>query len=189
MLKDKDIRERLIYILQNENKNHKPFKIIEELSVCNGDARVDVAVANGRLCGYEIKSDKDTLDRLQNQIECYNTTFDTMTIIVGERYIELIKEYIPEWWGIRVAYLNKFNNVTIKKIRKTKKNPHLDSSFILQLLWKDELIEFLAQNGIKKISSKNKSTLRDIALEKIPLNVIKYFTREKLKTRVDWRDD
>ena len=72
MLKDYDIRQALIKQIKKENQRHtdSSFRIIEELSVCDGDARVDIAVANGRLCGYGIKSDFDTFDRLPNQIYC-----------------------------------------------------------------------------------------------------------------------
>ena len=61
MLKDNDIRVTLIDELNRINAQHD-YRIIEELAVCDGEARVDVAVANGRLCGYEIKSDADTLE-------------------------------------------------------------------------------------------------------------------------------
>lgn len=54
MLKDNDIRVTLIDELNRINAQHD-YRIIEELAVCDGEARVDVAVANGRLCGYEIK--------------------------------------------------------------------------------------------------------------------------------------
>ena len=60
LLKDNDIRVTLIDELNRINAQHD-YRIIEELAVCDGEARVDVAVANGRLCGCEIKSDADTL--------------------------------------------------------------------------------------------------------------------------------
>ena len=57
MLKDNDMRAVLINELNRANTCD--YRVIEELAVCDGDARVDVAVANDRLCGYEIKSDAD----------------------------------------------------------------------------------------------------------------------------------
>lgn len=60
MLKDNDMRAVLINELNRTNTCD--YRVIEELAVCDGDARVDVAVANDRLCGYEIKSDADTVN-------------------------------------------------------------------------------------------------------------------------------
>lgn len=65
------------------------------MAVCDGVSRIDIAVANGNLCGYEIKSDADTSDRLSSQSESYCKTFDKMFIVAGEKYRDAIYEYIP----------------------------------------------------------------------------------------------
>lgn len=191
MLKDYDIRQALIKQIKKENQRHtdSSFRIIEELSVCDGDARVDIAVANGRLCGYEIKSDVDTFDRLPNQIYCYNTTFDKMTIVIGNKFVDKVTDYVPEWWGIKVAYMNKFGDVTIKNIRNGKINQNIDAYRLTQLLWKSEMICLLKNNNVKRISNKSRYVLREMAAETIPLKEIKNFTRETIKNRVNWRED
>lgn len=188
MLKDKDIRNVLIDKLKKENIGHN-YRIINELGVCDGMARVDIAVTNGRLYGYEIKSDKDTLERLPGQIEAYNKTFDKIIIVVGEKYKEKIINVVPDYWGIEVATQNKNNNITLKKLRSAKINKNVDSKSLLELLWKDELILLLKNKGVKGLSNKNRRKLRDIAINSIPLNEIKNYTRETLKFRKDWRVD
>lgn len=100
MLKDNDMRAVLINELNRANTCD--YRVIEELAVCDGDARVDVAVANDRLCGYEIKSDADTLKRLALQQKCYDKTFDAISIVVGEKFKDDIEEYIPDYWGVYV---------------------------------------------------------------------------------------
>jgi hypothetical protein len=50
--------------------------------------------------GYEIKSDRDTLARLPNQIAAYELCFDTMTMVVGKRHLAKCRATLPEWWGI-----------------------------------------------------------------------------------------
>lgn len=62
-LYDYDIRVSLKETLANEHKGTDTI-IVDELPICWGDARIDLAVINGRINGYEIKSDRDTLDRL-----------------------------------------------------------------------------------------------------------------------------
>ena len=120
-LKDNDIRIPLIKMLIAQNEGHD-YRIIPEMAVCDGLSRVDIAVANGKLCGYEIKSDADTLERLDSQQKYYNQTFDKVYIVVGKKYENIISDYIPDWWGIYIAYYNKQCNVYFKekKTRQTK---------------------------------------------------------------------
>lgn len=188
MLKDIDIRVALTKKLLKENEGHH-FRLINELAVCDGDARVDIAVANGRLCGYEIKSDKDTLERLPNQMNAYNRTFDKVVIVVGEKYQEKVLEEIPDWWGIQVAYRNRCNNISFKIIRSAKINNAVDARAVLELLWRDEIFKLLKNKGVKGISNKHRRKLRDIATDTIPLKELKEYTRETLKVREGWRAD
>lgn len=188
MLKDIDIRNALIKKLNKDNDGHS-FRLITELAVCDGDARVDIAVANGKLYGYEIKSDKDTLVRLPRQKEAYCKTFDKIIIIIGEKFEERILNEIPEWWGVQVAYKNKFDNVSFRTIRSPKLNKQIESKAILELLWREEILTLLKQKGLKGLSSKNRRKLRDIASETIPLKELQDYTRETLKFREGWRSD
>ncbi|QOS97686.1 hypothetical protein JNUCC42_14055 [Brevibacterium sp. JNUCC-42] len=55
-LRDKDVREALLEKLSVIHQNEEDTRIINELAVCGGLSRVDVAVVNGVLHGYEIKS-------------------------------------------------------------------------------------------------------------------------------------
>lgn len=191
MLRDYDIRQALVEKIEKENQKHdcSSYRIIEELSICDGDARVDIAVANGKLCGYEIKSDVDTFERLPRQIQYYGTTFDKMTIVVGKKFTDKVADVVPDWWGIKVAYTNKFGNISIKNIRNPKINKSIDAYRLTQLLWKDEMIDILKKNNIKGISNKSRYKLREIAAETISLNEIKDYVRETIKTRSNWRVD
>lgn len=188
MLKDKDIRLALVEEIIKVNEG-KDYRIVEELAVCDGDARVDIALINGKLCGYEIKSDKDTLERLPNQIISYNKTFDKVTIVVGRKYEERIEKEIPLWWGIKVAYKNNDEIVCIEEIRKSRNNKTVDPKSVVELLWKQEISDLLKIRGIKGISNKNRRKLRDIAIDTISPNEIIKYTRESLKIRQGWRAD
>lgn len=50
--------------------------IMEELRVDRGSAHVDMAVVNGVADGFEIKSDRDNLDRLERQVSFYRDVAD-----------------------------------------------------------------------------------------------------------------
>ena len=90
----------------NNRKSGKTSRIVQELGVWHGVARIDIALIDSHLHGFEIKSDRDTLDRLlNNQMEVYNAVFDRVTLVVGGHlFIEAFK-LIPEWWGLEVARL------------------------------------------------------------------------------------
>jgi hypothetical protein len=188
MLTDYDIRKRLIEILHRDNQN-KHYRIIEELVICDGVVRADVVLANGHLHGYEIKSDCDTLDRLPMQIESYEKTFDKCTIVVGKKYLDKITEYVPESWGIELAYSNRLGDVSIKKIRSSKPNKNIEATNLLDLLWSNEIKSYLKENKVRGYSKKNKMGLKDLTISFVPLKKIKDYTRETIKTRTGWRED
>jgi hypothetical protein len=186
---DPDIRKVMLnnFFTIEEFMSDSSTKLINEMDVCLGVARVDIAIINGKLHGYEIKSKQDTLERLPFQIESYNKVFDTMTIVTCENHIEKVKELVPKWWGI--YYISdKSSNLSLKKIRKARDNKSTDILSLSQLLWKDELIELLNRNGfIKGTKSKTRSALCDLVADKLPITTVKFFVRETLKSRESWR--
>lgn len=188
MLTDFDIRKKLLEKIHKDNSNNN-YRIIEEFVICDGLARADVALANGILHGFEIKSDCDTLERLSNQINCYDKTFDKNTIVVGIKFEDVIQYHVPKHWGIEVAYINRFGNVSIKRQRAAKINKHISLNNLLDLLWNPEIKAFLKENKIRGYSNKDRAGLKELAIKAIPFKELKNYTRETLKTRVGWRDD
>lgn len=162
-------------------------KVLDEMDICMGISRVDIAIINGKLHGYEIKSEQDTLMRLPSQIESYNKVFDTMTIVTSQSHIEKVKELVPSWWGISYVYESN-GKLILKNKRKVKDNKNVDPFSIAQLLWKNELIELLESKDIKKgLKSKTRSALCEIVADNVNPDFIKVFVRSKLKARTNWR--
>lgn len=188
VLADYAIRQKLLEKLHKENIG-KSYRVIEELNICEGEARADIALANGVMHGFEIKSDLDTLERLPNQTECYDLTFDKVTIVVGNKFADKISEIVPEYWGIEVAYRNRYGNVSLKRIRSSKKNIKVNATKLLDLLWNNELKMLLKENKIKGYSTMKREQLKLTVIENIPVKIISDYTRETLKTRVGWRAD
>jgi hypothetical protein len=52
----------------------------------HGQVFVDVAVINGEIHGYELKSERDTLERLPRQVEVYSAVLGRATLVVGASY-------------------------------------------------------------------------------------------------------
>ena len=175
---DSDIRKILYSNFLQEKKfikNPEDTIIIDEFSGGYSTARIDISVLNGSFHGYEIKSERDTLERLPNQIEYYRKIFEYITIVTTEKYVEKI-------FGVFVVQKNR-NGLKLKKIKSPKKNKNIDYWELSKLLWKDELKEILRENKIKKVSSLTRLELTKKVAENIPNNSIKKFVLMKIKNR------
>ena len=135
------------YLEKYRENTGRPTKIIQELGICNGKKRVDIATINGTLHGYEIKSDLDTLYRLPDQIIEYNKVFDKMTLIVGEKHVIDALNMVPEWWGIKIAKINADGVIIFNTIRIDSRNPTQENYAIARLLWKQEALALLSALG------------------------------------------
>jgi hypothetical protein len=141
---DKTIRRALISEVEGLYRGANHTKIIEELGILNGEARIDIAVVNGLIHGYEIKSDVDTLNRLPGQMKYFNSVLDKITIVVGKKHLTDAIKIIPEWWGISIArIIDAEEGVTFVNIRDAEQNPNQDIFSLTSLLWKDEAINIL----------------------------------------------
>jgi hypothetical protein len=81
MLRDTNIRRPLKRHLADVHAKDADTRIVDELGLRQGAVRVDVAVINGALHGYEIKSDVDTLQRLSSQVETYSDVLDEAALV------------------------------------------------------------------------------------------------------------
>lgn len=187
---DKVIRCALKKDLENKHSADDKVRIIEELGVSHGDARVDIAVVNGVLHGYEIKSDLDTLQRLPEQMSIYNSVFTQMTIVVGKSHLYETINLVPDWWGITVAKIDTNESVTFHCIREAGKNLYQDSIAVARLLWKDEALQILEEIGQ---ASGLRSKPRNDIYEKLSLvfnkQVLEDKVRETIFVREAWRSD
>ena len=59
-MRDVDIR-RALRTRVRDSDDMKEALVVDELGLCQGRARIDLAVVNSSLHGYEIKSERDTL--------------------------------------------------------------------------------------------------------------------------------
>jgi|AntAceMinimDraft_9_1070365.scaffolds.fasta_scaffold08369_1 hypothetical protein len=187
---DITIRSALKKLLTNRHAQDEKVRIIEELGVQHGSARVDIAVVNGIMHGYEIKSDQDTLQRLPRQMDVFNSVFDKITLVVGKNHLYRAINIVPEWWGIMVAKSNNNGSVIFNLIRGEEFNKNQDSVSIAKLLWREEALRILEKN---KVANGFYSKPRDFIYKKLASvldqEALSEEVREKLFLRADWRPD
>ena len=101
LMNDAQIRAATKKALLVQHMGDAETVIFEELGVQHGLARIDLAVVNGELHGFELKSARDTLARLPEQAESYGRVFDRITLVVEERHVRGAVELVPDWWGVQ----------------------------------------------------------------------------------------
>ncbi len=186
-MKDFDIRQVVLSDLGRDYKNDPDTVIIEELGLCQGEARVDIAVVNGSIHGFEIKSDQDTLKRLPGQVEIYSRSLDFITLVVGNRHLDQALKVIPKWWGVIVAK-EKSGQMHLKMRRKGKSNPCLDPFAVVQLLWRDEAFQALKERDLHRgLANKPRITLWKKLVEHLPIEELVALVMSILKSRENWR--
>lgn len=65
-----------------------------------GSCKADVAILNGTSTVYEIKSDRDSLARLANQIANYRKVFAKIYVIAGEAHVQDVIDSTPDDVGV-----------------------------------------------------------------------------------------
>ncbi|UTX65670.1 hypothetical protein DG474_00240 [Streptococcus oralis] len=103
-----------------------------------GRAKPDFILINGKAVVYEIKTELDNFDRLENQINEYYKAFNHVAIVTYEKNIDMAKRKIAEInKPIGLYILQK--NVKIKTVMEPKEyNNDLDRDVIFSILRKRE---------------------------------------------------
>ena len=181
-LRDSDIRSILIKEIDVRFPDREHDLVIQEFG-CN-TARIDIAVINGALHGFEIKSDSDSLDRLPAQIKAYQGVFEYITLVCGRRLLDRARTAIPKWWGLQKAE-SKNGRVVLHPIRKPRMNPCQDSLALAGMLWKTEALACLRKHGHRKVVTAKHSAdevLLAVA-DHIPIAILTDEVRQAIKIR------
>jgi len=159
--------------------------VVEEMGLCQGSVRIDIAVIGRTLDGYEIKSEQDTLDRLAAQQEIYSRALDYVTVVTNEPHIEQILSRVPTWWGITEAKLRD-GRVCFHTIRDGSTNPTLDPLAMVQLLWRNETLDALRERGLDKgLMRKPRQALWDQLIDALSIEDLREVVCRQLKARAN----
>lgn len=185
-MRDQDVRNALRLLLDEQHGSDPDTTIVEEMGVWSGTVRIDVAVINGELTGFELKSERDTLNRLSDQAEVYGLVFDRIFLVTAEKHLRKAKAIIPKWWGALVVK-ETAGGYGIKQARKGRRNPAPDPLIIAKLLWKEEALELLAHHGFEKgLRSKPVTQIHRQLASQLTLDNLRDGVRSALKRRTEW---
>jgi hypothetical protein len=171
--------------LRREHRGDAETLIRQEMGLCAGGRRVDVAVINGELSGFEIKSDHDTLARLAGQAAAYGRVLDRVTLITTNRYLAPAIEMLPAWWQIIRAESKADPYLTL--VRQGARNSGQDAMAIAQLLWREEALTELRRRGLGRgMGNKRRWLIWERLAAEVPMDELKTVVRDQLRARQDW---
>lgn len=186
---DADIRSALHAKRLRRAKSHPDTLVIDELGLAHARSRIDVAVINGCIHGYEIKSAKDNLDRFATQIDIYRQTLQKLTLVAAPKHVAGIMSHAPEWCGVIAAERGPRGGINFQVLRNAAANPEIDPVMMSHLLWRDEVIELLGQAGYApKDLRRPRKQLYKMLCEAMTLREITASIRAFMAQRQTWRD-
>ena len=186
-LRDLDIRQALHARLELDHADEPDTIVVDEMGLCQGIARVDVAVVNGAINGFEIKSEADRLDRLAAQRAAYCTVLDTVTLVTCAKHLPAARRAVPRWWGLQEAR-RRDADVVLATVRRAGTNPNVDPAAVARLLWRDEALLLLARHELDAgLRSKPRRALWHALATQLDPDVLATGVRTALKRRPAWR--
>ncbi len=182
-LGDNTIRPALRSRLLGEHGREADTVFLEELGLCRGRVRIDIAVVNGLLHGYEIKSDRDSLRRLGTQVDVYGKVLDQATLVVGDRFLADALDIVPPWWGV-LHVCSASRTLQFRTVRRPRRNPQRDPRTLVELLWFDQAMALLEErNAARGVRGKPRRIVWDRVCDCFGVDEIATAVRARLKAR------
>lgn len=154
---------------------------IYEFWVPRSHERADVAVIDGGIDGFEIKTERDTLKRLPRQAEAYTRIFDRCHVVLAHRHLDKAMEMLPAWWGVLVIGIDSEPSFTL--VREAGTNNGVDPEILVRLLWRDEVHAALCHLGAPPEVGVGRSRMWNQLLALLDLDSLKAIVRESLLRR------
>lgn len=138
------IKSNFINNVLLKSKNH-----ITIFELNSGKSRLDLCKVNGSSVAFEIKTDLDSLYRLDKQLYDYMSLFEKVYVICSEKRCNSIEKVIPYECGIYSYKITKNGKYIFKKYKKAKKSKIINEKQQLELLTKKELEFIVNKNGLQ----------------------------------------
>lgn len=190
VLNDSAIRSAMKGDLLLEQMQDPATLVIDELGLKHGRVRADIVVVNAALSAFEIKSARDNLKRLPQQIHVYGCIADYATLVTVEKYVEPALSLLPTWWGLEVAEKSSAGSPRFSSVRTAQPNPEVDPISVARLLWREEALALLVASGTRTcLRRTRRADLYNLLAQLLPLDTLRAKVREFLRLRTGWRSE
>ncbi len=174
-MNEEEIKSRLIDYLLNRS-NDKEIVLCSELPFADRNRRADLVVLQkDKIVAFEIKSQKDSLEKLESQLEDYQKSFDLVYLVLAPKHICSARNIANRKVGIYTA-----TEFGIQKLRKATPQKRLDKALLLSLLTKQQLLTFATLNDLRSATLHSKHEIIAAIKTKLPLKNIRAFVIENL---------
>ncbi|MFI3155852.1 MAG: sce7726 family protein [Methylococcaceae bacterium] len=118
LLKRKNYRHEYIYKAAITHKVLLGIHSLQTAVMLNefrvGVSKADTVILNGTSTVYEIKSERDSLNRLEQQISSYQRVFAKVNVITGDNHLKVVLTKVPQEVGV-LLLTNRFQISTIRE--------------------------------------------------------------------------
>jgi hypothetical protein len=171
------------YLAGGAVEHDTPPLLLGELGLLRGVVRADLAlVGSAMLHGVEVKTARDSLRRLPQQVAGYSRVFHRVTLAAEARHIARAAALVPPWWGVvtlcplseegeAAAHSSVPNsdpvlpahaNALVEVVRPGGENPALEPRALCELLWRAEALCLLdARGSARGVQSKPRAAVWD----------------------------
>lgn len=160
----------------------------------SADGRADIVVlSDAQLIGVELKSGRDTIDRLKTQTLTYEMRFDHQVLVYDAAHELKFRAqfgYVSGWhaapirfnsgvpeWDSEGRYWNGVGVLSRPNDSSHRKTGHVSSRAILEMLWRPEVRQI---DGSKS----NRFAIIDSLCESMPLRELRPLVVGQLRSRV-----
>lgn len=150
---------------------------VSELFIDEFARRADLVMANGKLSAFEIKSEKDSLDRLDGQLETYLRLFEQVTVVCAARHQAGVEERVPDGVGVWVLGVDG----SVKILRRAKTQKQTSHQSWLSFLPVDELRNLLTEHKLLRSGTRDVLVTRAsaIAIKHVRKFVLDFFKNRR----------
>ncbi len=114
--------------------------VLEEVECWRGYVRADyLCVFDGALSVIEIKSDRDTLRRFDEQVRVYSAVADRVTLVVGWSLAARALRAAPSWWDVVLAERDEMSHVRFVPLRDGAPNGDVATHALTAMLPMNEV--------------------------------------------------
>lgn len=140
----------LLDFLRSMGRLSSQSSVTAELILDNYRVRVDIALCDRKdLHCYEIKTERDTLARLDRQLEVYARHADFVTVVAATRHISTIISRVNPHVGI-YEMVGFDSPHPLRLVREATRSPTFDADALLSLLPVKDLQSRLAITGRRR---------------------------------------
>jgi hypothetical protein len=181
---DKELRAPLVKLLRAQ---YPDARLVQEWSV--GQSRVDVAlIVNGELHGYEIKSARDSLARLKQQVNDYSRVFNRCTLVCDWKHAHKARTIVPAWWGVwQMGDIFDDGRMCLDRFDGFR-NHCFDATALCWLLWHREMRALLQRRCLDWRTYRGKRQMVECIAERVPASELQRAVVDCLLARDTWKD-